>query len=75
MEIGKAAQIAALAISGDRWPDEVPLSEIEQQFVCQACGRRAANVRPNFHLAEEARRALVDGAPALNAQCVPSTFR
>ena len=55
----EAAQIAAVAISGDRWPDEVRLSEIERQFVCEACGRRGANVRPNFHLAEEVRPALL----------------
>jgi len=38
--------IEALA---DRWPDDVRLSNIEPRFVCTACGRRGADVRPNFH--------------------------
>ena len=25
------------------------LSDIEPRFVCQACGKRGADVRPNFH--------------------------
>jgi hypothetical protein len=36
------------AISGDRWPDDVRLSDIEPRFTCQACGRRGADVRPDF---------------------------
>lgn len=47
------------AISGDRWPDDVRLSDIEPRFVCRGCGRRGAGVRPNFHLEQEARRAKV----------------
>jgi hypothetical protein len=38
----------AIEMSADRWPDEVRLSRIEDQFVCQACGKRGADVRPNF---------------------------
>ena len=38
--------IEALA---DRWPDDVRLSNTEPRFVCTACGRRGADVRPNFH--------------------------
>jgi len=26
------------AISGDPWPDEVRLPDIEPRFICQACG-------------------------------------
>jgi hypothetical protein len=33
------------AISADQWPDDLRLSDIEQQFVC---GKRGANVRPDF---------------------------
>jgi hypothetical protein len=44
------------AISGDRWPDDVRLSDLEPKFTCQACGRRGADVRPNFHWEGEARR-------------------
>ena len=36
------------AISGDRWPDDVRLSDLEPRFTCQACGIKGADVRPNF---------------------------
>ena len=36
------------AISADQWPDDVRLSDIEPRFICQACGQRDADVRPNF---------------------------
>ncbi|MFZ2159322.1 MAG: hypothetical protein WAV72_24815 [Bradyrhizobium sp.] len=45
------------AISGDRWPDGARLSDIEARFTCQACGKRGADVRPDFHW-QEARRAV-----------------
>jgi hypothetical protein len=32
----------------DGWPDDVRLSDIEDRFVCKACGRHGANVRPLF---------------------------
>jgi hypothetical protein len=38
-----------IAISGDRGPDEVRLSDLEPRFVCSACGKRGADVRPDFH--------------------------
>jgi hypothetical protein len=37
-----------LAISGDRWPDDVRLSDLEPRFVCSGCGKRGADVRPNY---------------------------
>jgi hypothetical protein len=46
-------------ISGDRWADDVRLSDIEPRFTCQACGRRGADVRPNFDWELETRRAKV----------------
>jgi hypothetical protein len=42
-------------ISGDQWPDDVRLSDLEPRFICEACGRRGADVRPNFHWEQEAR--------------------
>jgi len=36
-----------VAISANRWPDEMRLSDIEPRFTC-ACGRRGAEVRPGF---------------------------
>jgi len=38
----------SIAISADRWPDDVRLSDIEPLFVCKACGERGADVRPDF---------------------------
>jgi hypothetical protein len=37
-----------IAISGDRWPDDVRLSDLEPKFTCSACGNRGADVRPDF---------------------------
>jgi hypothetical protein len=51
-----------IAISGDRWPDDVRLSDLEPRFICQACGRKGADVRPNFHWEADARRAKVAAA-------------
>jgi hypothetical protein len=35
-------------ISGDRWPDDVRLSDLEPRFTCQVCGQRSGDVRPDF---------------------------
>src|SRR3954471_22277911 len=35
-------------ISADRWPDHVRLSDLEARFVCEACGTRPADLRPDF---------------------------
>jgi len=43
-----------IAISGDRWPDDIRLSDLEPAFVCEACGTKGANLRPNFHWEKEA---------------------
>ncbi|WP_247345763.1 MULTISPECIES: hypothetical protein [unclassified Bradyrhizobium] len=37
-----------VALSADRWPDDVRLSDIEPHFVCGGCGNRGAEVRPDF---------------------------
>jgi hypothetical protein len=39
----------SMAISADRWPDDVRLSDIEPRFTCQACGQRGADVRPDWN--------------------------
>ena len=39
----------SIAVNADRWPNHVRLSDIEQRFVCQACGKRGADVRPDFN--------------------------
>jgi hypothetical protein len=33
--------------AGDRWPDDVRLSDIEPLVTCQACCRHGADVHPN----------------------------
>ena len=40
------------AISGDQWPDDVRLSDLEARFTCLTCGRRGAEVRPDWQSAE-----------------------
>jgi hypothetical protein len=42
-----------ITMSGDRWPDEMRLSDIEPRFTCTACGKRGADVRPNFNWNKE----------------------
>ena len=39
----------SIAISGDPWPDEMRLSDLEPRFVCSACGKRGADVRSDFN--------------------------
>src|SRR5438876_597653 len=39
----------AVRISADRWADEIRLSDLEPLFICRACGRRGADIRPDFH--------------------------
>jgi hypothetical protein len=38
-----------VALSADHWPDDLRLSDIEARFVCAACGRHEADVRPDFN--------------------------
>jgi len=39
----------SITISGDAWPDDLRLSDIEDRFTCTACGKRGADVRPDFN--------------------------
>ena len=52
----------SIAISGDPWEDDVRLSDIEPRFTCRACGRKGADVRPNFDWELEERRAKTRAA-------------
>lgn len=45
-------------LPADRWPDHVRLSDIERQFVCQACGQRGADVRPDYQGAKQRSASL-----------------
>ncbi len=35
-------------ISAERWGDDVRLSDLEPMFTCSACGKKGADVRPDF---------------------------
>ena len=39
----------SVAMNADCWPDDLRLSDIEPRFVCAACGRRGADIRPDFN--------------------------
>jgi hypothetical protein len=39
----------SVALSADRWSDELYLSDVEPRFICTACGRRGADIRPDFN--------------------------
>jgi hypothetical protein len=36
-------------MSGDQWRDDMRLSDLEPRFVCKACGKRGADVRPDLN--------------------------
>jgi len=35
-------------MSAEKWTDDVRLSDLEPLFTYQACGKKGADVRPNF---------------------------
>ena len=39
----------SIAVSANQWPDDLHLSDIELRFLCEACGKRGADVRPDFN--------------------------
>jgi len=39
----------SIAVSGEQWADDVRLSDIEARFTCRVCGKRGADVRPDFN--------------------------
>jgi hypothetical protein len=38
----------SIEMYASQWTDYVRVSDIEDQFVCTACGKRGADIRPNF---------------------------
>ena len=38
----------SVKISGNGWPGHLRLSDLEPIFVCESCGKRGADVRPDF---------------------------
>jgi hypothetical protein len=62
-------------ISGDRWPDDVRLSDLEPMFVCQACGQRGADVRPLFRrLAPVNPRPKIRGTPDIGGEALQTAM-
>jgi hypothetical protein len=39
----------SIAISAAPWTDDLLLSDIEDRFTCSACGKRGADLRPDFN--------------------------
>jgi len=39
----------SITAKADQWPDQIRLSDLEPRFVCSACGKRGADIRPDFH--------------------------
>jgi hypothetical protein len=48
----------SMAISAEQWPDHVRLSDLETRFVCKACGKKGADVRPDFNWNKRAVAAM-----------------
>ena len=42
----------SIEMSAAGWPDQLRVSDIEHRFVCTACGKRGADIRPNFRPAK-----------------------
>jgi hypothetical protein len=42
-------------MGADQWPDHMRLSDLEPLFVCQACGRSGADIRPDFDWDKETK--------------------
>jgi hypothetical protein len=48
----------SIAMAAGHWSDDVRLSDIEPRFICKACGKRGADVRPLFEPARMGTGAL-----------------
>ena len=55
-------------IGADRWPDDSCLSDLEALFVCQACGIKGGDLRPDF---EWDRRSMIKGFQDLGGAVGP----
>ena len=62
------------AISGDRGPDDARLSDLEPLFVCQACGTRYAQLRPDFE-GNKLQRGNVQRPPSMGCGISLSSTR
>jgi hypothetical protein len=48
--------------TADQWPDDLRQSDIEHRFICAVCGKRGADVRPDFNWNRQ-RGAIGDVGP------------
>jgi hypothetical protein len=48
----------SIAIKADEWPNDLRLSDIEHRFICAVCGKRGADVRPNFNWNRQPRELM-----------------
>jgi hypothetical protein len=48
----------SVAVMADQWADDVRLSDIEDRFTRTACGKRGADVRPDFNWDKQPIKAL-----------------
>lgn len=44
----RCGHLMRLLAEVDKWPDDVRLSDLQPKFICSKCGRRGADVRPDF---------------------------
>lgn len=56
MKIGQCSH--SQAISAEQWADDLRLSDIEDRFVCKRCGKRGADMRPDFNWNEMPAKAI-----------------
>jgi hypothetical protein len=42
----KCAHVVTASV--EEWPDDVRLSDVEGRYVCSVCGRRGADIRPDW---------------------------
>src|SRR6516165_4229139 len=61
-----------IRVNTDKWSADVRLSDLENQFTCTVCGRKGAEVRPDFDwntqlrskTMREAFKRFVEGKPS-----------
>jgi len=46
----------SITINANQWPVETRLSDLEEQFTCSACGKKGAEIRPDFDWDKEPAR-------------------
>ena len=48
----RCSHVNVIPDDADRWPDELRISDIEDKFVCTACGQRGTDIQPDWQSAE-----------------------